>query len=64
MAQLNEAIKSYEKMLQAIRKAKRAALNIEDYTERMKRIQELQDKERKVVMQFNKQYEALRGQDK
>ena len=64
VAQLNEALKSYEKMLQAIRKAKRAALNIEDYTERMKRIQELQDKERKVVMQFNKQYEALRGQDK
>ena len=51
-------------MLQSIRKSKRAALNIEDYTERMKRIQELQDKERSVVMRFNKQYEKLRGQDK
>ena len=61
---LNEALKSYEKMLQSIRKSKRAALNIEDYTERMKRIQELQDKERSVVMRFNKQYEKLRGQDK
>lgn len=57
---LNKALKGYDKMLKSLRDAKRRALEIEDYTERMKRIQDLRDKERKIVMQFNKFYEQIR----
>lgn len=57
---LNKVLENYEKSLKAIRNAKRAALEIEDYTQRMVRIQELQDKERRIVMAFNKYYEQYR----
>jgi hypothetical protein len=57
---LNKVLGNYEKSLKAIRNAKRAALEIEDYTQRMIRIQELQDKERRIVMAFNKYYEQYR----
>ena len=57
---LNNIIKKLDKNLQALRAAKRRALDIDDYTQRMIRIQEIQDKERKVVMQFNKYYEQIR----
>ena len=60
---LNNALKSFDKQLKAIRAAKRQALKIKDYTERMKRIQELRDKERRIVMRFNKQYETIRGKE-
>ena len=60
---LNNVLKNYEKSLKAIRKAKREARNIDDYTDRMIRIQELQDKERKMVMAFNKYYEQIRGKN-
>ena len=57
---LNDALKRYDKILENLRKAKRNALNIDDYTERMIRIQNIRDKERKIVMQFNKYYEQVR----
>ena len=60
---LNNVLKNYEKSLAAIRKAKRSAQNIEDYTDRMIRIQEIEDKERKLVMAFNKYYEQVRGKN-
>ena len=60
---LNNSLKSFDKQLKAIRAAKRQALKIKDYTERMKRIQELRDKERRIVMRFNKQYETIRGKE-
>ena len=60
---LNNVLKNYEKSLAAIRKAKRKAQDIDDYTDRMVRIQELQDKERKMVMAFNKYYEQVRGKN-
>ena len=57
---LNNILKKLDKNLEALRNAKRRALDIEDYTQRMIRIQEIQDKERKIVMQFNKYYEQIR----
>jgi hypothetical protein len=60
---LNNSLKSFDKQLKAVRAAKRQALKIKDYTERMKRIQELRDKERRIVMRFNKQYETIRGKE-
>ena len=43
-----------------VRAAKREAKNIPGYSERNLRIQELMDKERKILMNFNLQYEKLR----
>jgi len=57
---LNNILKKLDKNLEALRAAKRRALDIDDYTQRMIRIQEIQDKERKIVMQFNKYYEQIR----
>ena len=57
---LHKQLKNAEKQLKAIRAAKREAKNIEGYVERTLRIQELMDKERKILMYFNEQYEKLR----
>ena len=57
---LHKQLKNAEKQLKAIRAAKREAKNIEGYVERTMRIQELMDKERKILMYFNEQYEKLR----
>jgi hypothetical protein len=57
---LSEVLKIYDKQLSNLRKQRRNALKIQDYTERMKRMQELADKERSIVMKFNKRYEQTR----
>ena len=57
---LSEVLKIYDKQLSNLRKQRRNALKIEDYTERMKRMQDLADKERSIVMKFNKRYEQTR----
>ena len=57
---LSEVLKIYDKQLSNLRKQRRNALKIEDYAERMKRMQELRDKERSIVMKFNKRYEQTR----
>mgnify|MGYP001191009346 CR=1 FL=1 len=57
---LSEVLKIYDKQLSNLRKQRRNALEIQDYTERMKRMQELADKERSIVMKFNKRYEQTR----
>lgn len=57
---LSEVLKIYDKQLSNLRKQRRNALKIDDYTERMKRMQELADKERSIVMKFNKRYEQTR----
>ena len=57
---LNKFLKVYTRQLKVLRDQKRKARDIKDYTERMKRIQVLQEKERQVQMKFNKQYEKFR----
>ncbi len=60
---LNEALKEINKSLRGLRKKKREAKKIKDYAERVSAIQNLQEKERVLVMRFNKLYEDLRGKD-
>ena len=57
---LDRLRKGSDKQLKALRAAKREAKKIPGYTERNMRIQELMDKERKILMNFNLQYEKLR----
>ena len=57
---LNNLRKGSNKQLKNLRAAKREAKNIPGYSERNLRIQELMDKERKILMNFNLQYEKLR----
>ena len=57
---LNNMRKAANKQLKALRASKREAKKLPGYTERNLRIQELMDKERKIIMRFNKQYEILR----
>lgn len=55
--------KKTEKQIKRLRELRKEARDIKDYVERQKRIYELYEKERSILMQFNKQYEKLRGQD-
>ena len=60
---LSDMLKSINKQLKVVRAEKRQAKNIKNYSERVSKIQQLQEKERKLVMMFNKKYQELRGQD-
>ena len=60
---LNEALKDINKSLRGLRKQKTEAKKIKDYSERVSRIQSIQEKERVLVMKFNKLYEELRGEN-
>ena len=60
---LNEYLKKINKSLKVIRAQKRAAKKISNYGERVSRVQELMDQERKLVMMFNKKYEEIRGKN-
>ena len=60
---LNKRLDFFDKQLKNIRAQKRKALNIEDYAQRTIRIEELREKERSIVMNFNEQYEKLRGKE-
>lgn len=55
--------KKTEKQLKRLRELRKEARDIKDYVERQNRIYELYEKERSILMQFNKQYEQLRGKD-
>ena len=44
-----------------LRKAQYEARKIEDYAQRTSRIQELKNKERSLIMQWNKYYEQARN---
>ena len=63
VVQLNGELKLINKRLKLIRAEKRAAKKISNYSERVSKVQQLMEKERKLVMEFNKRYEKLRGQD-
>ena len=55
--------KRTERQIKRLRKLRREARDISDYVERQQRIYELYEKERSLLMQFNKQFEKLRGKD-
>jgi hypothetical protein len=60
---LESARKSTEKKIKRLRKLRKEARDIENYVEKQNRIYELYEKERSLLMQFNKQYEQLRGKN-
>ena len=60
---LNGYLKDINKALKQVRAEKRAARDIKDYGERVSKIQSLQERERRIVMMFNKKYEEVRGQN-
>lgn len=55
--------KQTEKQIKRLRELRKEARDIKNYVERQNRIYELYEKERSLVMQFNKQYDKLRGED-
>lgn len=63
IVQLNGELKMINKRLKVIRAEKRAAKKISNYSERVSKVQQLMEKERKLVMEFNRRYEKLRGKD-
>jgi hypothetical protein len=58
---LKQHLKNTNKKLKALRAARREARQIENYAERTVRLQELMEKERLIIMDFNQKYERLRG---
>ena len=60
---LESTRKSTEKKIKRLRKLRKEARDIENYVERQNRIYDLYEKERSLLMQFNKQYEQIRGKD-
>ena len=60
---LESARKLTEKKIKKLRKLRKEARDIENYVERQNRIYELYEKERSLLMQFNKQYEQIRGEN-
>ena len=63
ITKLESQRKSTEKKIKRLRKLRREARDIKDYVERQQRIYELYEKERSLLMQFNRQFEQLRGKD-
>ena len=59
---LNEYLKKINKALKVVRAEKRKAKTISGYAERISKTQELMERERKLVMLFNKKYDSLRGE--
>lgn len=55
--------KEQQKKLSNLRAARRAAKEIVDPIERSIRLNEIQEQQRKVMVQFNAKYEELRGED-
>ena len=60
---LESTRKLTEKKIKRLRKLRKEARDIENYVERQNRIYELYEKERSLLMQFNKQYEQIRGEN-
>ena len=49
------------KSLKEIRSLKKQARKIKDYGERISKTQQLMERERKIIMMFNKSYDAKRS---
>jgi len=63
IVQLESSRKRTEKQIKKIRQLRKEARDIENYVERQNRIYELYEKERSILMQFNKEFENLRGKN-
>jgi hypothetical protein len=63
VVKLESARKLTEKKIKRLRKLRKEARDIENYVERQNRIYELYEKERSLLMQFNKLYEQIRGEN-
>ena len=57
----NSLFNKIKKQLSMLRKAQYEARKIDDYAQRTARIQELKDKERSLIMKWNKFYEQARN---
>ena len=60
---LDSYLKKINKALKVVRAEKRDARKIRSYEERVSKIQALMERERKIVMMFNKKYDELRGEN-
>lgn len=58
---MNVVLNKVKKQMKNLRKAQYEARKIEDYAQRTSRIQELKNKERSLIMQWNKYYEQARN---
>ena len=58
---MNKTLNEVDKMLKQLRSAEREARKIDDYSERMARVQAIKDKQRKLIMRWNKIYENVRN---
>jgi hypothetical protein len=62
VTKLESMRKSTEKKLKLLRKKRKEAREIENYVDKQNRMQELYEKERSLLMEFNKAFEKLRGE--
>ena len=60
---LDAYLKKINKALKVVRAEKRNARKIRNYEERVSKVQALMERERKIVMMFNKKYDELRGEN-
>jgi hypothetical protein len=58
---MNSVLNKVKKQMKLLRKAQYEARKIEDYAQKTARIQELKNKERRLIMQWNKYYEQARN---
>ena len=58
---MNSVLNKVKKQMKLLRKAQYEARKIEDYAQKTARIQELKNKERSLIMQWNKYYEQARN---
>ena len=63
LGRLNNTLKAINKQLKVLRARKREARDIDNYAERSVRMQELMDKERELIMKFNKIYDKTRNNE-
>ena len=60
---LDSYLKKINKALKVVRAEKRNARKIRNYEERVSKVQALMERERKILMMFNKKYDELRGEN-
>ncbi len=63
VAIMNAHLKSAKKQLKVLRSQRRKARDLSDYAERLIRLEELMEKERKIIMDFNKKYDEIRKEN-
>jgi len=59
---LIDLYKETEKLMKVLREARKNAAEIPNYTKRVNTIHDIEERQRKVMMTFNKRYEQIRGE--